>query len=203
MPTAITPDADNILLLDFEATGLMNDPNTVPLEGAAIITDGQLNELAVLDGIVIHATEAELTTMNDFVRDMHTKTGLLEKVRASTVTRSDFDTALESFMAPYFPGKGETLADGSKYRGVVISGNSVKFDFDVIEKFFPRTRGRMDYRVIDISGLGELARRWNRPYWEAMPKKLSDHTALTDIREGLKELRYYRTGLHLMTGEEG
>lgn len=194
----ITPDADNILWLDFETTGLMHDPNTVPLEGAAIITDGELNELAVFEGMVIHATEEELSHMDDYVLDMHTKTGLLEKVRASTVTRDEFDAALASFAAPYFPTKGEILSDGSKYRGIVIGGNSVKLDFDVIEKFFPRTRKNMDYRVIDISGVGELARRWARPHWEAMPKKLSDHTALTDIREGVKELRYYRAGLHLM-----
>ncbi len=133
------------------------------------------------------------------VRDMHTKTGLLEKVRASTVTREEFDTALRDFAAPYFPTKGDILARGEKYRGIVIGGNSVKFDFDVIEKFLPLTRKNMDYRVIDISGLGELVRRWNRTYWEAMPSKLSDHTALTDIREGVKELRYYRAGLHLLS----
>ena len=194
----ITPDPDNILWLDYEATGLMTSPFTVPLEGAAIITDGQLNELAVFESVVIHATDEELDAMDDFVLNMHTKTGLLEKVRASSVTRAQFDAALRDFAAPYFPAKGEILADGSTYRGVVIGGNSVKYDFDVIEKFFTRTRETMDYRVIDITGLGELVRRWNRPYWEAMPKKLSDHTALTDIRAGVDELRYYRAGLHLM-----
>lgn len=196
----ITPDPDNILWLDFETTGKMTNPNTVPLEGAAIITDGQLNELAVLEGIALHATELELAHMDDFVLDMHTKTGLLDRVRASTVTLGEFDATLQAFAAPYFPARGDLLPDGSKYRGIVIGGNSIKFDFDVIEKFFPLTRGGMDYRVIDISGVGELARRWARPYWEAMPKKLSDHTALTDIREGVKELRYYRAGLHLMGG---
>ena len=194
----ITPNADNILWLDFETTGLMNDPHTVPLEGAAIITDGQLNELAVFEGLVIHATEVELSHMGDFVLDMHTKTGLLEKVRASTVTCDEFDTALETFAAPYFPIKGEILPDGSKYRGIVIGGNSVKLDFDVIEKFFPLTRGGMDYRVIDISGVGELVRRWDYGYWKAMPAKLSDHTALTDIRAGVDELRYYRAGFPLL-----
>jgi oligoribonuclease len=197
----ITPDADNILWLDFETTGLMNDPNTVPLEGAAIITDGQLNELATFDSMVIHATEEELSHMSDYVVNMHTTTGLLEKVRASTTTRAEFDAALQAFAAPYFPVKGDVLADRSAYRGIVIGGNSVKLDFDVIEKFFPRTRKNMDYRVIDISGVGELVRRWARTYWKAMPPKLSDHTALTDIREGVKELRYYRAGLHLMGGK--
>lgn len=194
----ITPDADNILWLDFETTGLMHDPRTVPLEGAAIITDAQLNELAVFEGMVIHATEEELSHMNDFVVNMHTTTGLLEKVRASTTTRDQFDAALAAFAAPYFPVKGEALADGTKYRGMVIGGNSVKLDFDVIEKFFPQTRANMDYRVIDISGLGELVRRWDRGYWAAMPPKASDHTALTDIRAGVDELRYYRAGMHLL-----
>lgn len=192
----ITPNPDNILWVDYETTGKMTNPNTVPLEGAAIITDGQLNELAVLEGIVIHATEEELSHMDDFVLDMHTKTGLLEKARASTVTVSEFDAALAAFAAPYFPTRGTALPDGSAYRGVVIGGNSVKFDFDVTEKFFPLTRANMDYRVIDISGLGELVRRWDHDYWKAMPAKLSDHTALTDIRAGVNELRYYRAGMH-------
>lgn len=194
----ITPNADNILWLDFETTGMMTNPHTVPLEGAAIITDGKLNELAVFEGMAIHATEEELAHMDDFVLNMHTKTGLLEKVRASAVSRLAFDAALYRFASPYFPGKGETLADGTRYRGIVIGGNSVKFDFDVMTKFCPANSGVMDYRVIDISGLGELVRRWNRPYWEAMPAKLSDHTALTDIRAGVDELRYYRAGLHLL-----
>jgi oligoribonuclease len=194
----ITPNPDNILWLDYEATGLMTDPNTVPLEGAAIITDGQLNELATFDSMVIHATEEELSHMGEFVTDMHTKTGLLEKVRSSTITREEFDAALQSFAAPYFPAKGDILADGTKFRGIVIGGNSVKFDFDVIEKFFPLTRAGMDYRVIDISGLGELVRRWAYDYWKAMPPKASDHTALTDIRAGVNELRYYRAGMHLL-----
>jgi oligoribonuclease len=188
----ITPNIDNILWLDFETTDLIKNPGTVPLEGAAIITDGQLNELATLESIVLHATEEELSRMGDFVRDMHTKTGLLEKVRASTVTRDELDAALSNFAAPYFPAKGDILPDGSAYRGIVIGGNSVKFDFDVIEKFFPLTRKNMDYRVIDISGVGELVRRWSPKAWADMPPKASDHTALTDIREGVKELRYYQ-----------
>lgn len=193
-----TRNPNNILWVDYEATGLMNNPFTVPLEGAAIITDGDLNELAVLEGIAIHATEEELSYMSDFVLDMHTKTGLLDKVRASTVTRDDFDATIKNFAAPYFPTKGEEIFDGSKYRGMIIGGNSVKFDFAVMEKFLPQTLSNMDYRVIDISSLGELFRRWAYDYWKAMPPKLSDHTALTDIRAGVNELRYYRAGMHLL-----
>lgn len=187
-----TPNRDNILWCDYEGTGLMNNPATVPLEGAAIITDGDLNELAVLEGIALQASEESLAAMGDFVRNMHTKTGLLDRVAASTTSVADFDIILRDFAAPYFPAKGDELPDGSKYRGIVIGGNSVKYDFDVIEAFFPETRAIMDYRVIDISGVGELLRRWDPKAHAAMPPKASDHTALTDIREGVKELRYYK-----------
>lgn len=183
---------DNILAVDFEATGFAKHPFTVPLEGAAIILDAQLNEIASFGPIVISATEEELSWMSDFVRDMHTKTGLLERVAESTVSVEQFDEMLAEFAAPYFPVKKSELPDGTKYRGMMIAGNSVKYDFDIIEAHFPKTFANMDYRVIDISGVGELVRRWNRPAWEAMPPKLSDHTAMTDIREGVKELRYYR-----------
>lgn len=183
---------DNFLALDFEGTGLAKDPFTVPLEGAAIVFDAQMNELASFGPIVIHATEEQLSHMGDFVRNMHTKTGLLERVAESTVTAEQFDKMLAEFAAPYFPVKKSVLPDGTKYRGMVICGNSVKYDFDIIEDHFPLTFANMDYRVIDISGVGELVRRWNRTAWEAMPPKASDHTAMTDIREGIKELRYYR-----------
>lgn len=190
--TLPTPDPDNILFGDFETTGFMTDRFTVVLEGAAIIADKDLNELAVLEGVAMSATEEELSHMGDFVRDMHTKTGLLERVAASTTTRAQFDGILHDFAAPFFPKKKDDLPDGTKYRGWVLGGNSVKFDFDVITRFFPATIAEMDYRVIDISGMGELMRRWNPAAWKAMPPKASDHTALTDIREGVKELRWYR-----------
>ena len=102
-----------------------------------------------------------------------------------------FDADLAAFAAPFFPAKGEQ-PDGSWYRGMVMGGNSVKFDFAVTEKFFPQTLANMDYRVIDISSIGELVRRWNLDAWNAMPAKASDHTAMTDIRAGVDELRYYR-----------
>lgn len=194
----IIPNVDNILWLDFETTGFLSDPRVVALEGAAIITDGDLNELAVLDSVIMKTTEDELAAMGDFVRDMHTTTGLLERLKTATTTRDEFDVILRDFAAPYFPAKGDILPDGRKYRGIVIGGNSVKFDFDVIEKFFPLTRAIMDYRVIDISGVGELVRRWSPKAWAEMPPKASDHTAMTDIREGVKELRYYREVLGRM-----
>jgi oligoribonuclease len=196
----ITPNVDNILWLDFETTGFLSDPRVVALEGAAIITDGDLNELAVLDSVVMKTSEDELAAMGDFVRNMHTTTGLLERLKTATTSRDEFDVILRDFAAPYFPAKGAILPDGAKYRGIVLGGNSVKFDFDVIEKFFPLTRATMDYRVIDISGVGELVRRWCPKAWAEMPPKASDHTAMTDIREGVKELRYYRSILGRMAG---
>lgn len=96
----ITANPNNILWLDFETTDFLDNPLTVPLEGAAILTDGNLTELAVLEGIALHATEEELSHMDDFVLNMHSKTGLLDRVRASTVTREDFDNALKDFAYP-------------------------------------------------------------------------------------------------------
>lgn len=183
---------DNILMLDFETTGFAKDPNVVPLEGAAIIVDAGLNELAAFGPIAIHADVWDLDHMGDYVRDMHTKTGLLDRVAASTITVADFDRMLSEFAAPYFPAKKSEQPDGTKYRGMVIGGNSVKFDFDVIEAHFPLTLANMDYRVIDITSVGELFRRWNPTAWAAMPPKGSNHTAMVDIVEGIKELRYYR-----------
>lgn len=186
-----TPNADNIPWLDFETTGLMSHAGVVPLEGAVVVTDANLNELASFGPFAIHATPGELLMMNGYVTDMHSKTGLIDRVRESTLTREEFDTRLAEFLAPFFPAKGE-LVDGTKYRGAAIGGNSVKFDFDVIDKFFPKTRANMDYRVIDITSIGEVVRRWNPGAWAAMPPKASDHTAMTDIRASIDELRYYR-----------
>lgn len=183
---------DNSLMLDFETTGFAKVPGVVPLEGAAIIVDKDLNEIASFGPFTIHATPEQLALMDDFVINMHSKTGLLDKVAEATLSVSDFDQMLADFAAPYFPAKKSVLPDGSTYRGMVIGGNSVKFDFDVIEAHFPLTLANMDYRVIDISSIGELVRRWNREAWDAMPAKASDHTAMTDIREGVNELRYYR-----------
>lgn len=191
-------DANNIPWADAETTGLMNDPATVPLELAFVITDADLNEIDSLGPVVFSATEEELAAMGDYVRNMHTKTGLLEKVRASTLKREDFDEVLAEFIGKYFPAKGTPLEKASlnepagKFRGAVLAGNSVKLDFEVIEKFFPKTRALLDYRVIDVSSIGELAKRWNPNAWASMPPKASDHTAMTDIRASIDELRYYR-----------
>lgn len=183
---------DNGLWVDFEATGLISHDGVVPIEGAAIITDADLNELASFGPFAIHATEDELSVMDGFVTNMHTKTGLIPRVRESSMTREQFDIELAAFAAPFFPAKGEQ-PDGSWYRGMEVGGNSVKFDFAVIEKFFPKTLANMDYRVIDVSSVGALVRRWNHDAWAAMPAKASDHTAMTDIRASLDELRYYRS----------
>jgi oligoribonuclease len=192
---------ENILWLNFEATGLMSDSRTVPLEGAAIITDGNLNELASFGPIALKATREELLDMGAAAWELHTITGLIARCVKSSTERSMFDLALRDFAAPYFPGKGSALPDGSEYPGIVIGGNSVKFDFDVIEKFFPEIRKLMDYRVIDISGVGELMRRWDCPPAAAPPATESavveeattaDQSAVTDIRAGVDELRYYK-----------
>lgn len=190
---------NNIPWGDAETTGLMNDPATVPLEFAFVVTDGDLNELDSIGPFVFSATEEELASMGDFVRNMHTKTGLLEKVRASTLKREDADDLFAGFLSKYLPAKGTPLETVSlnepkgEYRGGQLAGNSVKLDIAVLEKFFPKTYTLLDYRVIDVSTISELAKRWNPKAWASMPPKASDHTAMTDIRASIDELRYYRS----------
>lgn len=189
---------ENIAWLDFETNTLPSRPGVVPLELAVIITDSDLNEIDSVGPVVFTATEDDLAVMNDYVLNMHTTTGLLERVRASRTTPADFDDQLARFLAGYFPEKGSPTGIASdnepagKYRGAVLAGNSVKFDFEMLERFFPKSAALTDYRVIDVSSIGELARRWNRHAWESMPPKASNHTAMTDIRASIDELRYYR-----------
>lgn len=190
---------ENIAWLDFETTTLSGDPAVVPLELAVVITDSDLNEIDSIGPVVFTATEDDLMVMNDYVLNMHTETGLLDRVRKSETTPDDFDEQLSRFLAGYFPEKGSPTGTASlnetagKYRGAVLGGNSVKFDFEMLTRFFPKSAALTDYRVIDVSSIGELARRWNRPAWEAMPPKASDHTAMTDIRASIDELRWYRS----------
>lgn len=190
--------SENIAWLDFETNTLPSKPGVVPLELAVVITDADLNEIDSIGPVVFAATEDDLAVMNDYVLDMHTGTGLLDRVRQSVTTPADFDGQLARFLDGYFPEKGSPTGTVSlnepagKYRGAVLAGNSVKFDLEMLERFFPKVSAMTDYHVIDVSSVVELARRWNRRAWESMPPKASDHTAMTDIRASIDELRYYR-----------
>lgn len=183
---------DNLLWIDTETTGLLDEESTWPLEIAAVVTDKNLNEIGVFEPVALDAPSTSLANMSDYVRNMHARTGLLDRVATEAVSCDDADIQLALFVADFFPAKKEILDDGSEYRGIVIAGSSVKFDYTVLEDWFWQTSKKLDYRVVDVSSVGELVRRWNPELYATRPEKKREHSALSDIRESIEELQYYR-----------
>lgn len=184
----------NIALFDFETTGLPEDSYFQPLEVAGIIVDQDLNELAVLESTLYTPNETNLASMVGFVRNMHVKTGLLDRLKNETTHSVDqVDAMIADFLDGWFPEKGDTLPDGTTYKGILLGGNSVGgMEVPLLKMFHTELYKKFTYRALDISSIGEAMRRFNPELYEAMPAKKSDHTALTDIRAALDELRYYR-----------
>jgi len=169
--------ADRIVWLDMEMTGL--DPETcVPLEVAVVITDSEMAELASYE-TVIAAGEAELASMGDFVREMHTTNGLLERVATATTKAGEADAAMVALVNTWCePNTG------------VLAGNSIWQDRRFVRRYMPALNAALHYRMIDVSTIKELVRRW---YGEAaLPEKNAPHTAMADIRASIAELAHYR-----------
>jgi oligoribonuclease len=188
MPKSYPPTTTTLIhmlaWMDLEMTGL--DPNRhVIVEVATIITDDDLNVVAEGPDIVIHRTEEELSAMDDFVLQMHTKSGLLDAIRASTTSA---DTA-----------RDETLAFLEKHietaKTVPLCGNSIGTDRRFLDKQWPQIEKFLHYRSVDVSTLKELARRWAPDVLKQAPEKATTHRALDDIRESINELQYYRNEL--------
>lgn len=182
---ASTTTKELLLWGDLETTGLLKEPGEQTLEIALIVTDSHLNFIDEFGPLVFSATpEAlEVVNRNEFVRKMHTETGLLDKVKASTLSLADGDKQMMDFVHEYF-GK-----DASR---VLFCGNSIRLDRAFIEQDFAELSRILHYRQIDVSAVGELVRMWLPDVYWSMPDKKSDHTAMTDIRESIIELRYYR-----------
>lgn len=177
MPIQDAPK-DSLVWLDMEMTGLEPD-DCVPLQVAVVITDAALKELDALE-VTIWQPSASLANMSPFVRQMHTENGLLDEVRSSSQSVED---AQRKMM--------EIVTKWCEYRQGVLAGNSIHADRRFLVKYFPVFEGYLHYRMVDVSSIKELARRWYGP--EAMlVKGEGKHTALSDIRESIAELRHYR-----------
>lgn len=182
------------LWIDVETPGLGYDPDHPQtnldeqiLELAAIATDYDLNELATFGPVVVHAEKDVIDSMSDYVRQMHTDTGLLDKVQASTTTETDLDTALAQW-----------LDERDMTSGLILCGNSLKLDFDFIRRRLPKTFSRLGYRTIDVSSFKEALRRWApEVVAELEAAKNPNHKALDDIRWSIRELAFYRGHLGL------
>nr|WP_232822854.1 oligoribonuclease [Glycomyces dulcitolivorans] len=172
---------ERLVWVDCEMTGL--DPDTEALiEIAVLVTEPDLTPLDDGIDIVIACESATLDDMGAFVADMHAKSGLTEEVRASRVSLAEAEDAVLQYIKQHVP----------EARTAPLCGNSIATDRTFITKYMPRLDEHLHYRMIDVSSIKELTRRWYpRVYYNQPPKGLA-HRALADIKESVKELEYYR-----------
>ena len=172
---------DVLVWIDMEMTGLEPERERI-IEMAVILTDGQLVEIAAGPAIVIHQDDAVLAAMDDWNKKHHGGSGLVERVVASTITDADAETQTLAFINAHV---------GAKDRPV-LAGNSIHQDRRFIRAYMPALEKRLHYRMVDVSTIKELARRWYPAVIAKQPPKKDTHRALDDIRESIDELRYYR-----------
>ena len=152
------------------------------IEIAALVTDADLNVLGDGVDVVIHADDEALDAMPDVVRDMHAHSGLTDEVRRSTVTLAEAEQQVLDYIREYAP-----LA-----RTVPLAGNSIATDRGFIARDMPALDTHLHYRMIDVSSIKELCRRWYPRIYFGQPEKGLTHRALADIKESIRELEYYR-----------
>jgi oligoribonuclease len=152
------------------------------IEIAALVTDAELNILGPGVDLVIHADDAAIDGMPDVVRDMHARSGLTEEVRKSTLTIEEAQRQVLEYVRGYVP----------EVRTAPLCGNSIATDRGFIARDMPELDNHLHYRMIDVSSIKELCRRWYPRIYYAQPDKGLAHRALADIKESIRELRYYR-----------
>jgi oligoribonuclease len=185
MASPADPRAERLVWIDMEMSGLDPDRERI-LELATIITDKDLVVVAELAEIVVHQPDAVLDAMDDWNRTHHGASGLTERVRAATVSEAEAEAAVVAFIDAHLP------AASSSSDRPVLAGNSIHQDRRFISRYLPRLDRRLHYRMIDVSTVKELARRWYPDLYEHRPAKRETHRALDDIRESIDELRFWR-----------
>jgi oligoribonuclease len=152
------------------------------IEVAALVTDPDLNILGDGVDVVIHAPDEILDGMVEYVREMHAKSGLTDEVRASTVTMAQAEDMIMDYITSFVPTP----------RGAPLCGNSIATDRGFLARDMPRLDEHLHYRMIDVSSIKELCRRWYPRTYYGQPAKGLAHRALADIKESIRELDYYR-----------
>lgn len=173
---------DELVWIDCEMTGLNLQSDRL-IEIAVLVTDAELNILGDGLDVVIHTDEAALTGMIDIVTQMHTRSGLINEVRASTV---DVATA-EQMVLDYIKQHVKQA------KTAPLCGNSIATDRGFISRDMPALDDYLHYRMIDVSSIKELCRRWYPRIYFGQPEKGLAHRALADIHESIRELQYYRS----------
>ena len=175
--------------MDLEMTGLDPARHAI-VEIATLVTDDDLEVVADGPDLVVHQPPEVLAAMDDVVRTMHTKSGLLATVESSTVSLGEAGAATLEFIRKHVP----------EPRTVPLCGNSIGTDRRFLAVQLPDVEEYLHYRSIDVSTVKELCRRWYPDAFAAAPEKAGGHRALDDIRESVAELRYYRSAIFAKTG---
>ncbi len=181
--TSATPDrahTDRIVWIDCEMTGLSLEHDAL-VEVAALVTDYELTVLGSGVDIIIRPPDEALAQMGDFVREMHTTSGLLDELAAGT-TLEDAQAQVLAYVREHVPEAGKAP----------LGGNTIATDRGFLARDMPELDAHLHYRMIDVSSIKELSRRWYPRAYFAAPEKKGGHRALADITESIAELRYYR-----------
>ena len=178
-PQIVRPNEFNLVWIDMEMTGLDPDNDRI-IEVAAVVTDPELNILAQGPVFAIKQSDAMLDGMDAWNKGTHGRSGLIERVKTSTVTEAEAEVQLIEFLKRYVPSGKSPMC-----------GNSICQDRRFMARGMPKLEAFFHYRNLDVSTLKELCKRW-KPALAAGFKKHQMHTALADIIESIEELRYYR-----------
>jgi oligoribonuclease len=172
---------DRLVWIDCEMTGLDLQRDAL-IEIACLVTDGDLRVLGDGVDIVIHADEYALAGMPDVVREMHARSGLTEEVRRSRLSVAEAEQQVLAYVREHVP----------EPRTVPLAGNSIATDRGFLARDMPELDGHLHYRMVDVSSLKELCRRWYPRVFFAKPEKGMAHRALADIEDSIRELSFYR-----------
>ncbi len=181
--SAMATELPHLIWIDCEMTGLDLATDAL-VEIAVLVTDSELNVIGEGVDVVIQATQDQLDAMNDFVKNMHTASGLITQIPSGISVSAAEEKILEYLQASGTePGKSP------------LAGNSVSVDRNFIARDMPKLNEYLHYRTIDVSSIKELARRWHPKTYFASPAKTGNHRALGDIQDSIAELAYYRSAL--------
>jgi oligoribonuclease len=178
--TLLSKSDQNLVWLDCEMTGLDPERERI-IEIAVVVTSPDLGLRVEGPALAIHQSDALLDQMDAWNKGTHGKSGLIDRVRASTVTEADAQAQLIAFLRQYVPASASPMC-----------GNTIGQDRRFLVKYMPELEAFFHYRNLDVSTLKELAKRW-KPEVHASFKKQQKHTALADVHESIEELQHYRT----------
>ena len=181
------PNEMNLVWVDMEMTGLDPDNDRI-IEVAVVVTDADLNVIAEGPVFAIHQSDETLDKMDNWNKGTHGKSGLIDRVKASTVSEADAEAQLIAFLKQYVPANKSPMC-----------GNSICQDRRFLHRQMPRLEKYFHYRNLDVSTVKELAKRW-APTVAAGVGKNSNHTALSDVHDSIAELRHYRQFMGALSG---